>query len=139
VESLPACVDGARGLLDDPRAVEVLEQLDYPFERFDLPYRGMSAGLHALGLVPYFERAEVHRLFAAWAQLLPGAWLLFDAVTPANPHRQQAILFSGEKLVAYLSDNGLIAGLGRAWWRRSFLAAWLRGTPARRLRPAADD
>jgi Leucine carboxyl methyltransferase len=36
----------------------------------------------AQGLLPYFERHEVHRLLTAWAQLLPGAWLLFDAVTP---------------------------------------------------------
>jgi O-methyltransferase involved in polyketide biosynthesis len=160
------------GQLDDPRAVEVLERLDYPFERFELPYGGMAARLHALrvrtvdgalrrvlaaapdatvvalgegfetqfwrvddgrlrwltldlpevvavrrevlpdgprnrtlagsaadaawtaevdrdrsviitaqGLLPYFERAEVHRLLTAWARLLPGAWLVFDAVT----------------------------------------------------------
>jgi O-methyltransferase involved in polyketide biosynthesis len=31
------------GLLDDPRAVEVLVRLDYPFERFDLPYQGLAA------------------------------------------------------------------------------------------------
>ena len=31
------------GHLDDPRAVEVLVRLDYPFERFDLPYRGLAA------------------------------------------------------------------------------------------------
>lgn len=35
----------------------------------------------AQGLLPYFERDEVHRLLATWARLLPGAWLLFDAVT----------------------------------------------------------
>ena len=35
----------------------------------------------AQGLLPYFERDEVHRLLTAWARLLPGAWLLFDAVT----------------------------------------------------------
>ncbi len=160
------------GHLDDPRAIEVLGQLDYPFERFDSPYGGMAARLHAQrvrtvdaalrralagvsdvtvvalgegfetqfwrvddgrlrwlsldlpevvavrrevlpssprlqtlagsvvdadwsarvdedrsviitaqGLLPYFERHEVHRLLSAWAQLLPGAWLLFDAVT----------------------------------------------------------
>jgi O-methyltransferase involved in polyketide biosynthesis len=161
------------GHLDDPRAVEVLERLDYPFERFNLPYHGLAARLHALrvrtvdaalrrvlaaapgvtvvalgegfetqfwrvddgrlhwlsldlpevvavrsevlpdgprnrtlagsaadaewaaqvdrdrpliitaqGLLPYFERDEAHRLLTAWARLLPGAWLLFDAVTP---------------------------------------------------------
>ena len=161
------------GHLDDPRAVEVLKRLDYPFERFILPYHGLAARLHALrvrtidaalrrvltaapdatvvalgegfetqfwrvddgrlrwltldlpevvavrrevlpdgprnrtltgfaadtewtaqvdrerpviitaqGLLPYFERDEVHRLLTAWARLLPGAWLLFDAVTP---------------------------------------------------------
>jgi len=160
------------GHLDDPRAVEVLVRLDYPFERFDLPYRGLAARLHAQrvrtvdaalrrvlsgapdatvvalgegfetqfwrvddgqlrwltldlpevvavrrvvlpdgprsrtltgsaidaewtaqvdrgrpviitaqGLLPYFERGEVHRMLTAWARLLPGAWLLFDAVT----------------------------------------------------------
>jgi len=160
------------GYLDDPRAVEVLVRLDYPFERFDLPYRGLAARLHAQrvhtvdaalrqvlsgapdatvvalgegfetqfwrvdggrlrwltldlpevvavrrevlpdgprnrtlagsaagaqwtaqvdrerpviitaqGLLPYFERDEVHRMLTAWAGLLPGAWLLFDAVT----------------------------------------------------------
>jgi SAM-dependent methyltransferase len=36
------------GHLDDPRAVEVLVRLDYPFERFDLPCHGLAARLHAL-------------------------------------------------------------------------------------------
>jgi hypothetical protein len=40
----------------------------------------------AEGLLPYFGRDEVHRLLTAWARLLPGAWLLFDAVTP---HQQE--------------------------------------------------
>jgi O-methyltransferase involved in polyketide biosynthesis len=160
------------GHLDDPRAVEVLERLDYPFERFDTPFHGLAARLHAMrirtvdaallpalagtpgaivvalgegfetqfwrvddgrlrwlsldlpevvavrrevlpdgprnrtlagsaadtewtaqvdrerpviitaqGLLPYFERDEVHRMLTAWARLLPGASLLFDAVT----------------------------------------------------------
>jgi O-methyltransferase involved in polyketide biosynthesis len=160
------------GHLDDPRAVEVLARLDYPFERFDSPYGGLAARLHARrvrtvdaalrrvlagapdatvvalgegfetqfwrvddgrprwltldlpevvavrrevlpdgprnrtlagsaldtewtahvdrerpviitaqGLLPYFSRDDVHRLLTAWAGLLPGAWLLFDAVT----------------------------------------------------------
>jgi O-methyltransferase involved in polyketide biosynthesis len=160
------------GHLDDPRAVEVLARLDYPFERFDTPFHGLAARLHALrvrtidaalrrvlagapdaivvalgegfetqfwrvdngrlrwltldlpevvavrrevlpdgprnrtlagsaadsewtaqvdrerpviitaqGLLPYFERDKVHRMLTTWARLLPGAWLLFDAVT----------------------------------------------------------
>ena len=35
----------------------------------------------AQGLLPYFDRDEVHRMLSTWARLLPGAWLLFDAVT----------------------------------------------------------
>lgn len=161
------------GHINDPRAVEVLERLDYPFDRFDLPFGGLAARLHAMrvrtmdaalrsllagvqgasvialgegfetqfwrvddgrlrwlsvdllevvsvrrevlpdgprnwtlaasvtdgewinhirqerpviltaqGLLPYFEQDEVHRMISAWAQRLPGAWLLFDAVTP---------------------------------------------------------
>lgn len=143
------------GYLDDPRAVEVLVRLDYPFDRFDVPYAGLAARLHALrvrtvdaalrrvladapdatvvalgeGFETQFWRVddgrlrwltldlpevvavrrqvlpdgprnrtltgsvtdmswtaqvdqdEVHRMLIAWARLLPGAWLLFDAVT----------------------------------------------------------
>jgi O-methyltransferase involved in polyketide biosynthesis len=168
------------GHLEDPRAVEVHGRLDYPFERFDLPYQGLAARLHALrvrtvdaalrrvladapdatvvalgegfetqfwrvdngelrwltldlpevvavrrevlpdgprsrtlagsaagtewtaqvdperpaiitaqGLLPYFERDEVHRLLTTWARLLPGAWLLFDAVTTSLQELRQ--------------------------------------------------
>jgi O-methyltransferase involved in polyketide biosynthesis len=160
------------GYLDDPRAVDLLAQLDYPFDRFDLPYAGLAARLHASrvrtvdaalrrvlaaapdatvvalgegfetqfwrvddgrlrwltldlpevvavrrvvlpdgtrtrtlassvvnaewtsqvdrgrpvivtaqGLLPYFEQGQVHRMLTSWAELLPGAWLLFDVVT----------------------------------------------------------
>lgn len=167
-------VSAARsGHLDDPQALEVLERLDYPFERFESPFGGLAARLHAQrvrtmddalrrllanapnatvvalgegfetqfwrvddgrlrwvsvdlpevaavrrvvlpdgsrcrtlagsaadlewidhvdrqqpvvitaqGLLPYFTRAEVHRLVGSWARQLSGAWLLFDAVTP---------------------------------------------------------
>jgi len=161
------------GHLDDPRAIDVVDRLDYPFDRFDMPYGSIGARLHALrvrtidaalrrllagvpeatvvalgegfetqfwrvddgrlrwlsldlpevvrvqhdvlpdgprhrtltgsaldaewttqidrdrpviitaqGLLPYFERAEVHRALTVWARQLPGAWILFDAVTP---------------------------------------------------------
>jgi hypothetical protein len=43
------------------------------------------------------------------------------AVALANPHHQASIRFSGEKLVAYLADNGLVGGPGLRWWRSSFL------------------
>lgn len=36
------------GYLADPHAVELLGRLDYPFERFRLPYAGLAARLHAL-------------------------------------------------------------------------------------------
>ena len=39
------------GYLDDPRAVEVLERLDYPFERFNMPYAGggeVTAGVRTV-------------------------------------------------------------------------------------------
>ena len=39
----------------------------------------------------------------------------------ANPHYKQTLHFAGEKIVAFLTDNGLIGSPGRYWWRRSFL------------------
>jgi hypothetical protein len=42
-------------------------------------------------------------------------------VALANPHHRETIRFSGEKLVAFLRDAGLIGTPGMRWWRRSFL------------------
>src|SRR5215470_17443264 len=52
------------GHLDDPRAVEVLARLDYPFERFGSPYGGLAARLHAL---------RVRTVDAALRRVLAGA------------------------------------------------------------------
>jgi P-aminobenzoate N-oxygenase AurF len=38
-----------------------------------------------------------------------------------NPHYQQSLRFGGEKIVAFLADNGLIGSPGSYWWRRAFL------------------
>lgn len=39
----------------------------------------------------------------------------------ANPHYQRSLRFGGQKLVAFLADNGLIGPPGGYWWRRSLL------------------
>ena len=52
------------GHLDDPRAVEVLARLDYPYERFNMPYVGLAARLHAL---------RVRTVDAALRRVLAGA------------------------------------------------------------------
>jgi hypothetical protein len=43
------------------------------------------------------------------------------AAALANPQYRQTLRFGGQKIVAFLADNGLIGGPGRYWWRRSFL------------------
>ncbi len=43
------------------------------------------------------------------------------AAALANPHYVQTLRFGGQKLVAFLADNGLIGSPGRYWWRRSLL------------------
>jgi len=43
------------------------------------------------------------------------------AAALANPHYRQTLRFGGEKIVAFLTANGLIGSPGRYWWRRSFL------------------
>jgi hypothetical protein len=39
----------------------------------------------------------------------------------ANPHHREMIRFGGEKIMAFLDDAGMIAGPGRALWKKSFL------------------
>jgi hypothetical protein len=43
------------------------------------------------------------------------------AVALANPNYRETMRFGGQKLVSFLSGNGLIAGPGVTLWRRSFL------------------
>lgn len=52
------------------------------------------------------------------------------AAALANPHYQATIRFGGEKLVAFLGDNGLIGWPGMRNWRLSFLVP--AGSPTRR-------
>lgn len=39
----------------------------------------------------------------------------------ANPYHQETICFGGEKVMAFLSEAGLVGSPGMLWWRRSFL------------------
>jgi hypothetical protein len=39
----------------------------------------------------------------------------------ANPHHREMIRFGGEKILAFLDGAGMIAGPGRALWKKSFL------------------
>ena len=38
-----------------------------------------------------------------------------------NPAYRESIRWAGERIMAFLSDAGLVAGPGMPWWRRSFL------------------
>jgi hypothetical protein len=38
-----------------------------------------------------------------------------------NPHFQETLRFSGEKIMPFLQDAGLVGAPGMVWWRRSFL------------------
>jgi para-aminobenzoate N-oxygenase AurF len=42
-------------------------------------------------------------------------------VALANPAHQETIRYGGEKIVAFLSEAGLVGGPGMPWWRRSYL------------------
>ena len=42
-------------------------------------------------------------------------------VALANPVHQETIRYGGEKIVAFLTENGLVGVPGMFWWRRSFL------------------
>ena len=44
-----------------------------------------------------------------------------SAAALANPHYRESLRFSGQKIVPFLADNGLIGSPGRYWWRRSLL------------------
>jgi hypothetical protein len=40
-----------------------------------------------------------------------------------NPHYQETIRWAGERIMAFLSDAGLVGAPGMRWWHRSFLLA----------------
>lgn len=41
----------------------------------------------------------------------------------ANPHYRRTLRWAGERVMAFLSDVGLVGPPGMSWWRRSFLVA----------------
>ncbi|MEJ2867070.1 diiron oxygenase [Actinomycetospora sp. OC33-EN08] len=43
------------------------------------------------------------------------------AAALANPHHREMIRFGGEKILAFLDEAGMIAGPGKALWKKSFL------------------
>jgi hypothetical protein len=42
-------------------------------------------------------------------------------VALANPHFRETIRFSGEKIMPFLREAGLVGGPGMHWWKESFL------------------
>jgi hypothetical protein len=82
--------------------------------RAGLAYHRMLAARFAL----IMSRSLINPLVYRSVGLDPKA---ARAVALANPHHQSALRFSGEKLVAFLSENGLIGGPSLRWWQRSFL------------------
>lgn len=44
-------------------------------------------------------------------------------VALANPHHRETIRYGGEKIMAFLGENGLVGQPGMHWWRKSFLLA----------------
>ena len=42
-------------------------------------------------------------------------------VALANPAHQETIRFGGEKIVAFLTEQGLVGAPGMHWWRKSYL------------------
>jgi hypothetical protein len=95
----------ARGEL--PRAVAATP-------RAELPYHRAVLGRFALIVSRSLINPRVYRSVGLDPRTARAAAL-------ANPYHQEALRYSGEKIVAFLSENGLVGAPGMTMWRRSFL------------------
>ena len=79
---------------------------------------------------PYHHRAKLKGVGVDCAQL-PIAIYAAVGLNPEeawhtamhNPHYQETIRWAGERIMAFLSDAGLVGAPGMRWWHRSFLLA----------------
>ena len=82
--------------------------------RAELPYHRALLGRTAYIVARSLISPEVYRSVG----LDPG---YAHRVALANPAHQETIRFGGEKLVAFLTETGLVGAPGMYWWRRSYL------------------
>jgi P-aminobenzoate N-oxygenase AurF len=82
--------------------------------RAELPYHRALLGRTAYIVARSLISPEVYRSVG----LDPGH---AHRVALANPAHQETIRFGGEKIVAFLTETGLVGAPGMYWWRRSYL------------------
>ena len=82
--------------------------------RAELPYHQALLGRTAYIVARNLISPETYRSVGLDPQYAHRAAL-------ANPAHQETIRYGGEKIVAFLSEAGLVGGPGMPWWRRSYL------------------
>lgn len=89
--------------------------------------------------VPELSRAELW--YQRWLLAVVSFWITRTLINPrvyravgldpvqarrvalANPHYQETLRWAGARIMAFLSDAGLVGAPGTVWWHRSFLLA----------------
>jgi hypothetical protein len=119
--------DSIQPLMRMVNRIHILEEARHiSFARDELP-RSVAATSHAELAV---QRAIIGRfaMIVSRSLISPQVYTSVGldpratrAVALANPYYREGLRYGGEKLVAFLSENGLIGAPGMYWWRRSFL------------------
>ena len=119
--------DSIQPLMRMVTRIHILEEARHiSFARDELP-RSVAATSHAELLV---QRALIGRFafIVSRSLISPEVYRSVGldphtarAVALANPHYRASLRYGGEKLVPFLSENGLVGAPGMWWWRRSFL------------------
>ncbi|GLY68276.1 AurF N-oxygenase family protein [Amycolatopsis taiwanensis] len=89
--------------------------------------------------VPELSRTELW--YQRWLLAVVSFWITRTLINPrvyravgldpvqarrvalANPHYQESLRWAGARIMAFLSEAGLVGAPGTHWWRRSFLLA----------------
>jgi len=82
--------------------------------RAELPYHRALIGRTAYIVARNLISPEVYRSVGLDPEYA-------HRVALANPAHQETIRFGGEKIVAFLTEAGLVGAPGTYWWRKSYL------------------
>ena len=82
--------------------------------KWELPYQRLLISVVAFSITRSLINPRVYRAVGLDPRQA------FDAAI-ANPHHQATLRWSGERIMAFLDEVGLVGAPGTTWWRKAFL------------------
>jgi hypothetical protein len=83
-------------------------------KKWELPYQRLLISIVAFAITRSLINPRVYKAVGLDPKQA-------HAVALSNPHHQETLRWSGERIMKFLDEVGLVAAPGMTWWRRAYL------------------